>query len=209
MGVVTGSPRRTNTRELVLAAAERLFAEHGYDGTSLEEIGRAAGLSRGTPGYLFGSKPRLYAAVLEQILERARLALAPAYAQVRDPGEPVEDALAALIEAHVRLLAGAPELARLIQWEALDEQRRLVQALQARFDALVDLVHELRARLGRPALARADAAALVVDAAALLWLPLAHAEALEPAVGSPLRSEDALARQARELLGFVLARLRA
>ena len=47
------------SREAVLDAAEVLFAEQGHDGTSIEEIGRNAGLSRGSPGYLFWVKARL------------------------------------------------------------------------------------------------------------------------------------------------------
>ena len=45
----------TRSRAAILDAAERLFAERGYDATSLTEVGAAAGVSRGTPGYFFGS----------------------------------------------------------------------------------------------------------------------------------------------------------
>ena len=44
------------TRELILDAAETLFAERGYEETSLADVGERAGVSRGTPGYFFGSK---------------------------------------------------------------------------------------------------------------------------------------------------------
>ena len=63
----------TRSRAAILDAAERLFAERGYDATSLHDVGAAAGVSRGTPGYFFGSKPDLYQAVLER-----------AFAEVRD-----------------------------------------------------------------------------------------------------------------------------
>ena len=39
------------SRAAILDAAERLFAEKGYEATSLSEVGTAAGLSRATPGY--------------------------------------------------------------------------------------------------------------------------------------------------------------
>ncbi|MDP9362946.1 MAG: TetR/AcrR family transcriptional regulator, partial [Chloroflexota bacterium] len=64
---VSGRTRDADrSREAILDAAEALFAERGYEGASLQEIGRAAGVSRGTPGYFFGSKERLYQAVLER-----------------------------------------------------------------------------------------------------------------------------------------------
>src|SRR6476646_9612071 len=63
------------SRAAILDAAEKLFAEKGYDATSLSEVGAAAGVSRGTPGYFFGSKQELYDAVLERCFEEVRQAV--------------------------------------------------------------------------------------------------------------------------------------
>lgn len=56
------------TTERLLDAAERLFAERGYDGTSLREIAREVGIRE--PGIYnhFEGKQALYAAVLERAL---------------------------------------------------------------------------------------------------------------------------------------------
>ena len=64
-----------STREAVLDAAERLFAERGFEATSLNDVGAAAGVSRGTPGYFFGSKAELYRAVLERCFAEVRAAV--------------------------------------------------------------------------------------------------------------------------------------
>ena len=58
------------SREAILDAGEALFAESGYEGTSLSDVGTLAGVSRGTPGYFFGSKAELYRAVLERCFFR-------------------------------------------------------------------------------------------------------------------------------------------
>lgn len=205
--MATGSPRSTNSRELVLDAAERLFAAYGYDGTSLEEIGRTAGLSRGTPGYLFRSKHNLYEAVLERLLDRARDALGPAYARARAGESEVDELVAGLVEAHVRLLVDEPALARLIQWESLDDEAHIVAVLHSRLGALTELIQRFRARLGKPPLLEEDAAELIVAAAGLCWFPVAHADALEAAFGWSLRDEDAVRRHTRELVRVLLARL--
>src|SRR5881409_678649 len=63
------------SREHILDAAEQLFAEKGYEETSLADVGRLAGVSRATPGYFFGSKAELHRAVLERCFADVRRAV--------------------------------------------------------------------------------------------------------------------------------------
>jgi AcrR family transcriptional regulator len=211
MGSMTtsGEARRSSvrTRAAVLDAAESLFAAHGYRGTSLEEIGREAGLSRGTPGYLFGSKTRLYAEVLGRILARARFELTPAYRQVRPVESLDATGLSAFVRAHLDLLAREPALVRLIQWETLDADALIVLELSSHTGPLVALIQDLSEHLGSTRLDAGRATALLVDVAALCWLPLAYADALKQAVGSDSRGPEALGSQTQRIVAFVLAQL--
>lgn len=54
----------STTREDLLAAAERLFAEHGYAAVGIREIAAAAGANVSAIKYHFGSKRDLYLAAL-------------------------------------------------------------------------------------------------------------------------------------------------
>lgn len=71
-------PRRTQAdrtalaRRRLLHAAITLLADHGYTGTTLGEIGREAGLSRGLVTHHFGGKD---ACIAEAIAEIRRVAL--------------------------------------------------------------------------------------------------------------------------------------
>ncbi|SDD75910.1 TetR/AcrR family transcriptional regulator [Glycomyces harbinensis] len=58
-----------DTRTQILDAAERLFAEHGYRGTSVRAITRLAGANLAAVGYHFGSKAELMAAVARRVVE--------------------------------------------------------------------------------------------------------------------------------------------
>lgn len=55
------------TRCDLLAAAERLFLEQGVAHTSLEQIARAAGVTRGALYWHFENKAKLFHAMLEQV----------------------------------------------------------------------------------------------------------------------------------------------
>lgn len=72
------------TQARILAAAERLFAERGYHGVSLRQIGDEANAQIALINYHFGTKDMLYRAVFESRLnpvsERRRAALATALA---------------------------------------------------------------------------------------------------------------------------------
>jgi AcrR family transcriptional regulator len=72
------------TRQALLDAATPLFAQLGYEGTSIRAITRGAGANLGAVTYHFGTKDALYEAVLDSIMApllprlRAAVAKAPA-----------------------------------------------------------------------------------------------------------------------------------
>jgi len=55
------------TRAHVIEVATRLFAEHGYDGTSVEAVQASSGVSRGSLYTTFPGKEALFLAVLEEV----------------------------------------------------------------------------------------------------------------------------------------------
>jgi AcrR family transcriptional regulator len=52
-------------REQLLDAAEELFAEHGYEGTSTRMLAKKAGVNVAMVSYYFGSKEKLFEALVE------------------------------------------------------------------------------------------------------------------------------------------------
>jgi AcrR family transcriptional regulator len=61
---------RTTTRERILKNALRLFSAHGYEGATTRAICAAAGITKPTLYYFFGSKEALYRALVDETLER-------------------------------------------------------------------------------------------------------------------------------------------
>lgn len=68
-GETNGATRERNERE-ILAAAERVFARHGYRGASLQVIADQAGLPKSNVLYYMGSKRGLYVKLLERMMQR-------------------------------------------------------------------------------------------------------------------------------------------
>src|SRR5579859_3164080 len=75
----------TDTRELLLQAALALFAENGYEGTSVRDIARAVGLSESVLYAHFSGKQAIFDAVF------ARLGPLSASAALDDLGDPDAD----------------------------------------------------------------------------------------------------------------------
>jgi AcrR family transcriptional regulator len=69
----TQAERREETRELVLAAAARVFARRGFHATSLDAVAEEAGFSRGAVYYNFADKEELFLELLDRrCAERAQ-----------------------------------------------------------------------------------------------------------------------------------------
>jgi AcrR family transcriptional regulator len=59
-----GDPAPVSSRERLLDTAEVMFAERGYDGVGLRPIAEAANVNLGSIPYFFGTKEKLFKAVL-------------------------------------------------------------------------------------------------------------------------------------------------
>jgi AcrR family transcriptional regulator len=66
---LTRAEQSARNRELVLAAARRMFLGRGYHGASLEQIADEAGFSKGVVYSQFHSKADLFLALLERRIE--------------------------------------------------------------------------------------------------------------------------------------------
>ena len=72
--------RAEDRRELILQAATTVFGDHGYDGTTTAQVARAAGVSQPYVVRVFGTKEKLFLAVLHRALDRLLVAFRTALA---------------------------------------------------------------------------------------------------------------------------------
>jgi len=114
--VATSSRPRSDARQRILDAATQLFADQGYDATSVNAIAEAVGIRAPSLLYHFPSKDQLRDAVLEALLARwkdriPQLLLAATTGRSRFEG---------VVGEVVAFFDAEPRRARLILRESLD-----------------------------------------------------------------------------------------
>ena len=95
-------------RDRLLDVAEELFAEHGFDGTSVRELAGAAECNIAAVNYYFGGKEKLYEEVFRRHLSEMRdIRVASIERVMRDSdgGPELEEVLRAFAEAFTEPLA--------------------------------------------------------------------------------------------------------
>ncbi|WP_091233095.1 TetR/AcrR family transcriptional regulator [Microbacterium sp. 3J1] len=117
--------------DAILREAARLFAEHGYNGVSLEDIGAAVGVSGPAVYRHFAGKQALLGAVLVKVSED----LVEGGARVASDDRSAEERMRALIDFHVGFALGHADVIRVhdrevAQLASIDhaEVRRLQRA---------------------------------------------------------------------------------
>jgi AcrR family transcriptional regulator len=125
-------PARTNaTRQKLFDASMELIGERGAAGVTVDEIAAAAGVSKGTVYYNFGSKSELIAQLLRHgvdILKARLLQAADVAGTDRDPLQAME----AMIGQAMDFMAEYPSFARL--W--VSENWRIPSEWQGTFSVL-------------------------------------------------------------------------
>lgn len=111
------------TRRLILQSAAALFAKHGPDVATVDQIAKQAGYSKRMVYHYFGSKKGLYQEVIKQVYGRVTQVTA------ESAGEAVglDEVLDRLIQEYFLFLQENPEFVALLNWENSHDVRGLVQ----------------------------------------------------------------------------------
>ncbi|MEY2452821.1 MAG: hypothetical protein QOD92_2395 [Acidimicrobiaceae bacterium] len=127
----TQAERSATTRAALLAAARELFAADGFAATGREQIAERAGVSRGALYHHFGSKEKLFRAVVEELEVEIGEQVMIAASQSDDAAEELRLGCMAFLDAcldpAVRrvVLIEAPVVLGWEQWREIDAQHGL------------------------------------------------------------------------------------
>jgi TetR/AcrR family transcriptional regulator, cholesterol catabolism regulator len=109
-------------RRQIEDVASALFSSRGYAATSMRDIAGALDLQGGSLYAHIPSKEAVLAAIVEEAAEAFHAAVRP----VAERGGPAAQRLREMVAAHVRVVTGARERAKvfLFEWTFLGEERR-------------------------------------------------------------------------------------
>lgn len=124
-----GTPAR------ILDAAEAVFAEHGFSGTSTREIARRAEVPFGALHYHWGSKKELWEAVFQRVVERARATLLTNFRPGGSLGELIDN----LVDAFFDFFSAHRDVTRLCCRTALEPRDPHLMTVHAMFRDLEQL----------------------------------------------------------------------
>ena len=130
-----------DTKDRILDAARHLFAEHGYEGTSIRDITVAAEANVASVGYYFGSKQGLYGDVLQALVGPLARRVQWACRAHRPPLDRIESVVRAIFD-HV---SGRPEMPRIMVREMAggrEVNQRIITAFGRMFPTLTGVIGE-------------------------------------------------------------------
>src|SRR3954447_15450988 len=204
-------PQRRNpeaTRQKLLAAARREFADCGLAGARVDEIAARAGVNKQLVYHYFGDKDALYLAVLEWVYEELR-------AQERKlhlEGLPPQQAIKKLIEGSFDHLAAHPDFIVLLNDENRGGARHVrgSRKLEAMHSPLVSLVSTILGQGVKAGIFRKgiNPVHLYISIAGLSYFYFSNTPTLSAIFGKDLSSPTARKARRRHVVDLVMQSLR-
>lgn len=129
------------SREKILSAAVREFAEKGLDGARVEKIARRSRVNKNLLYHYFGDKDQLFLAVLEHVYQTLRDHQSDLSIRGMEP----EDGMRKLVEFTANVWIEMPDFLRILSSENLHEARHVRQSrkISGMYNPLLDTINEL------------------------------------------------------------------
>ena len=114
--------RTVHTKKKIIDSAKKAFLKSGFDGASVSQISKGAGVPNSLIFHHFESKANLWKEVKQNIKDKIAIENSSLHTTNLKPGMSLKTVLKRMIEEPLKVLINHPELARLYKWEILEDE---------------------------------------------------------------------------------------
>lgn len=195
-----GTRIQAQNKKLILQAALDVFSTAGFQGATVDDIARKAGMSKPNLLYYYRRKKDIYVAVLEHTLEDW---LAPLH-DLKADGEPLDE-LTRYIRAKVQMAQQSPKASRLFANEILHGAPMIEKFLKGPLRQLVaEKAAIIQGWMNSGKLAAADPYHLIFA----IWAVTQHYADFAVQVSAVLGRQESIANIERAVLEILLRGLK-
>ncbi len=141
---------KQTVREVILQAAEDLFACKGYHETSMDDIVKESGLSKGAIYGYFDSKQEIFLALSDKCIESELVAMRSAFS----PNDSASKKLEKSAEIHLDGIGRSVEFCRMSVECRIEAPR--IESLQQRMENRYEMVHNFIAEMVREGIRKGE-----------------------------------------------------
>ena len=116
---------QSSTEDKILAAAKRIFLQHGYAGARMQDIADAAGINKAMLHYYFRNKDKMFEMIFVQSLQK----MIPTINQVLDSDEDLFEKIRKFVLAYTTKLSENPYLPLFITNELSKNPEKLINLM--------------------------------------------------------------------------------
>ena len=119
-------PSADRTREIIIAAARKLFVQHGFAATSISQIAKTANITNQSLIYHhFSNKVELWKQIKQSLVSQYLPVIQERLSQIETPGDFIE----AFINTTAQVFEESPDLKRMADWQRLEPESLKISGL--------------------------------------------------------------------------------
>ncbi|MFW5706258.1 MAG: TetR/AcrR family transcriptional regulator [Bacteroidota bacterium] len=157
----------TNTEQIILKAARKVFTEKGREGARMQEIADEAGINKALLHYYFRSKERLFQAVFFEVLDK----FIPEVTNMAFTNKSVFEILKFFVERYIDLILENPHIPSFILHELSQNPDGIAKLLGSRTAGMSRFLEKIQQEMDAGIIRNGDPRQVMINTIGLCVFP--------------------------------------